>query len=143
MGIACFTCYFVDDRVSLLQRLFSTFARGRPGAGLMLMRFVAGMVLLRQVLSVRQSLPAGLPLVLVIAEVSAGLMLILGVWTPIGGVAVVALEFWRFCTHPGEFWIPILVGTLGGALALIGPGAWSVDAHLFGRKRIDLREGQD
>jgi putative oxidoreductase len=109
----------------------------------MLMRFVAGMVLIRQVIAVPQTLPAGLPLVLIIAEIGAGLMLLLGVWTPIVGVAVVVLEFWRFCTHFGEFWIPILVGTLGGALALIGPGAWSIDALLFGRKRIDLREGPD
>ena len=34
----------------------------------------------------------------------------------------------------------VLVATLGAALALLGTGAWSVDARLFGWKRIDLSE---
>ena len=29
---------------------------------------------------------------------------------------------------------------LGAALAMLGPGAWSVDALLFGRKRIDFHD---
>jgi hypothetical protein len=31
-------------------------------------------------------------------------------------------------------------GTIGAGLALLGPGAWSVDARLFGWKRIDVRD---
>ena len=31
-----------------------------------------------------------------------------------------------------------LLGALGAALAMLGPGAWSVDARLFGRKRIQI-----
>jgi putative oxidoreductase len=31
------------------------------------------------------------------------------------------------------------LGALGAALALLGPGAWSVDARLFGWKRLDIR----
>jgi DNA-binding NarL/FixJ family response regulator len=34
--------------------------------------------------------------------------------------------------------IHLLVGALGVALAMLGPGAWSVDARLFGRKRIQI-----
>jgi putative oxidoreductase len=33
-------------------------------------------------------------------------------------------------------WMSIIVGILAGTLAMIGPGAWSVDARLFGRKQI-------
>jgi hypothetical protein len=40
----------------------------------------------------------------------------------------------------GNLWIYILLGTLGAALAMLGPGAWSIDARLFGRKYIDIPE---
>ena len=33
-------------------------------------------------------------------------------------------------------------GTVGGALAMLGPGRWSVDARLFGRKRIEAPPGR-
>jgi hypothetical protein len=32
-----------------------------------------------------------------------------------------------------------LLGALGLSLSMIGPGAWSIDARLFGRKQIDFR----
>jgi hypothetical protein len=33
-----------------------------------------------------------------------------------------------------------MLAALGAALAMVGPGAWSVDALLFGRKHIDIPE---
>jgi len=33
-----------------------------------------------------------------------------------------------------------MLAALGAALAMVGPGAWSIDARLFGRKRIDIRK---
>ncbi|HEX8765158.1 MAG TPA: hypothetical protein VF740_08355 [Candidatus Acidoferrum sp.] len=35
--------------------------------------------------------------------------------------------------------VHLLLAVLGASLAMLGPGAWSVDARLFGRKRIDIR----
>jgi uncharacterized membrane protein YphA (DoxX/SURF4 family) len=32
----------------------------------------------------------------------------------------------------------ILLAILSISLVLLGPGAWSIDAHIFGRKRIDI-----
>jgi hypothetical protein len=32
-----------------------------------------------------------------------------------------------------------LLAALGVSLVMPGPGAWSVDARLFGRKQIDIR----
>ena len=40
----------------------------------------------------------------------------------------------------GDPWVSIMLATLGAALAMIGPGAWSIDAQLFGRKRFDTRQ---
>jgi putative oxidoreductase len=69
----------------------------------------------------------------------AGILLFAGLWTPISGWVVAVLGLWNLITtHPADPWDNILLVTIGAALALLGPGAWSVDARLFGWKRIDL-----
>jgi hypothetical protein len=51
------------------------------------------------------------------------------------------IELWTaFFSHPPDPWTSILLGTISLALALLGPGAWSVDARLFGWRRIDIRD---
>jgi hypothetical protein len=40
---------------------------------------------------------------------------------------------------PGNVIIHVLPAAMGVSLVMLGPGAWSVDALLFGRKRIDIR----
>jgi len=72
----------------------------------------------------------------------AGLLLFVGLWTPIAGAVVAAIEVWEIFLLPANLWLYILLGTLGAALALLGPGAWSVDARLFGWKRLDIRDRQ-
>jgi uncharacterized membrane protein YphA (DoxX/SURF4 family) len=70
----------------------------------------------------------------------AGLLLLAGFWTPVAGMLVAVIEVWKIFLHVGDPWIYILLATLGVALALLGPGAWSVDARLFGWKRLDIRD---
>lgn len=70
----------------------------------------------------------------------AGVLLVAGLWTPIAGTVVALIELWNIFSKAGDLWIHLLLGTLGAALALLGPGGWSVDARLFGWKRIDLRD---
>jgi hypothetical protein len=41
-------------------------------------------------------------------------------------------------SHASDPWMHVRLGALGAALAMLGPGAWSVDARLFGRKRIEI-----
>ena len=73
-------------------------------------------------------------------QIGAGLLLLVGLWTPVAGLLVVALEGWLLVAQPQDPWAHILLATLGGALALLGPGAWSADARLFGWKRIEIRD---
>ena len=63
-------------------------------------------------------------------------LLIVGLWTPIAGMLMVVAELSLFLLHLNSGSMHIVLAALGAAIAMIGPGAWSVDAHLFGRKRI-------
>jgi len=67
----------------------------------------------------------------------SGILLILGLWTPIVGTSVAVIEAWRILTLPGDTWLWLLLGTVSGALAMLGPGRWSIDARLFGWKRVE------
>jgi putative oxidoreductase len=64
--------------------------------------------------------------------------LLLGLWTPVAGVLMAVAEICLVVSHASDPWMHVRLGALGGALAMLGPGAWSVDAHLFGRKRIQI-----
>ena len=70
----------------------------------------------------------------------AGLLLCAGLWTPIVGALVALCECWYCLSQPGEPWPHVLLGTIGAALAMLGPGVWSADARLFGWKRIVIRD---
>jgi len=104
------------------------------------MRLVLGIALIDRGVMRLWSSPSILLTVLSALTIGAGLLLIAGLWTPIVGTLVAVIEVWKIFLIPGNLWIYILLGTLGAALALLGPGGWSVDARLFGWKRIDLRD---
>ena len=72
-----------------------------------------------------------------IVAAGAGVLLFLGLWTPVAGTLVAAVEAWVAFSKSGDAHIAILLAALGASLAMIGPGAWSIDAQLFGRKHIE------
>ena len=61
-----------------------------------------------------------------------------GFWTPVAGGLAASLELWLALSHLADFWISITVSAVAAGLAMLGPGAWSLDARLFGRKRISI-----
>jgi uncharacterized membrane protein YphA (DoxX/SURF4 family) len=121
-----------------VRRLFSTFARGWPGVGLLLLRVTAGITLAVRstlVLENRSTFGTGF-FQLFIA--TAGLLLITGLWTPVAATVMVLFELWRIISRHEDPTSDILLCNLALAIALLGPGAWSVDARLFGWKRIEI-----
>ncbi len=67
---------------------------------------------------------------------AAGALIIAGLWTPVTGIVVCAVQGWIAFSRPNGALMPIVLAALGLSLAMIGPGAWSIDAHRFGRKQI-------
>jgi putative oxidoreductase len=128
----------------LVQRLFSGFANGWPGTGLLLLWLLTAVALIHfGIASVLEAPPLTI-VVLQIIGVGAGILLLVGLWTPVVGALAAIVKVWiafsRFFSHTGDPWIAIAQAVLGAILAMVGPGAWSVDARLFGRKRIDIPE---
>ena len=119
-----------------MQRLFSTFANGWPGFGLLLQRVLAGVMLIRFGIVQLAGTPFSTSMIPQIVGVCAGILLMVGLWTPVVGTVIAIAELWMAMTCAGDPSIPIILATLGGTSAMIGPGAWSVDARLFGRKHI-------
>jgi len=68
----------------------------------------------------------------------AGIFLFLGLWTPVCGTVVAAAELWIAVFCIGDRGLAILLAVWGATLAAIGPGAWSLDARLFGRKHFEI-----
>lgn len=119
-----------------MQRLFSTFAAGWPGAGLLLLRAVIGIVLIDRGVMKLCSGPSIQLGILSALAIGTGLLLIAGLGTPVAGTLVAAMEVWKAFLLPGNLLLNLLIGTIAIALAMIGPGAWSIDARRFGRKHI-------
>ena len=120
-----------------MRRLYSTFAGGWPGVGLLLMRVVVGSAL---VVRASWTLWRDLPINVTVTSIfltGFGLLLISGLWTPIVGTLIALFETWQLMTTTGDQWVPLLLGTVGAAVAMLGPGLWSVDARLFGWKRVE------
>ena len=120
-----------------MRRLYSTFAGGWPGIGLLLMRLVVGAVLLWYAGPRLWSDPPLHTIVACALLAVAGLLLIAGLWTPVAGAVVAVVAISEIFTTGEPPVGRLLAATIAGALAMLGPGRLSIDARLFGWKRID------
>jgi putative oxidoreductase len=123
-----------------LQRLFSMFPNGWPGRALLLLRLSAGAILIYDGITGLLG-PNHVDVIVQDAiSVVAGLLLVLGLWTPIAGAVVAVLELWSIAVGTDHIRGAVLLAALGAALAMLGPGVRSIDARLFGRRRLDIPE---
>lgn len=69
-----------------------------------------------------------------------GVLLMAGLWTPATALLAACAAAWIAISTPGDaaLWFFVFVNAI--SLALLGPGAWSIDARLFGWKRIDVHD---
>jgi putative oxidoreductase len=122
-----------------LRRLYSTFATGWPGVGLLLMRLVVGTALVLRGWTTLWSSPPVITAMMSAVLAIAGLLLIAGLWTPVMGSLVALIEIGEILTSAGDRWAHLLLGSMAAALAMLGPGVWSIDSRLFGWKRLEVR----
>jgi uncharacterized membrane protein YphA (DoxX/SURF4 family) len=129
-----------------LHRLFSAFPAGLPGVGLLLLRVVVGAALIAHgvlclVSSERVTLVVSVSFAILVLS---GITLLIGFLTPIlsllAGFESLGIAFSWFplqLLSPIESKLALApIIAISAAIALLGPGAFSLDARLFGWKEI-------
>jgi len=102
------------------------------------MRLVAGTAFIAKAAATLQNGPSSAIPAAVLAII-AGLLLVPGLWTPLAGALGATSGIWSLFTPVDDPLSSVLLATIAVGLALVGPGAWSIDSRLFGWKRIDVR----
>ena len=129
-----------------LQRLFSTFPGGRPGLGLLLLRTAVGVTAAAAGIFSFASLAVARVESWLLGGVllASGAALAVGLLTPTAA-ALIAACFLGIAASwlPAPLWSLQDTRAIAGAMvvcaiaiSLLGPGAFSLDGRLFGRREI-------
>jgi uncharacterized membrane protein YphA (DoxX/SURF4 family) len=121
--------------VAALRLLFSNFAEGLRGLALLLLRMAAAFVLARESV---EALSRDWALAWIVAA-AAALFLAAGFLTPAWALFAGVGQMARLSLHfTGDWRSPFLLASILLALTVLGPGAYSMDRWLFGRKRLTI-----
>ncbi|MFC4310815.1 hypothetical protein ACFPN2_17100 [Steroidobacter flavus] len=119
-----------------MQKLFSMFPAGPPGVALLLLRLCLGALLFVDQTG-RIAWP--MPVWLAIGSVLAAAAVAVGILTPLFALVCGVLELAALAgmAELGAPW-EVFNLILAIAAALLGPGAYSIDAWMFGRRVVVL-----
>ena len=123
-----------------MQRLFSLFPTGVAGVALVVLRSVVAITVIVEIC--KRSIPGWAPVIDAFVGL-LGLLLFLGFLTPYCAALSCFLElaFLVITGIPNGF--PLGISALtSGCVAVLGPGAYSLDARFFGRKLITIPPGR-
>ena len=123
---------------NILQRLYSTFADRWPGVGVLLQRLLVAIMLVRFCVIRLTDSPFSISMIPHIIGACAAMLFLVGLWTPFVGALIAVIELWIAMTHVSDPWISIMLATISATSAMLGPGAFSIDAVLFGRRHLDV-----
>jgi uncharacterized membrane protein YphA (DoxX/SURF4 family) len=121
-----------------MRHVSFTSADRLPSHGLLLLRAIIAIALVVRCLQLDKGVSLHTFTPHLIAA-GAGLFLLLGLWTPVAGVILAISEFLSALSQGHDPWMSLLLGSLGVAVVLLGPGTWSLDARRSGWKRIEIR----
>ena len=127
------------DIRGVLQRLFPMFPYGWPGRGLLLLRLGVVSILTHDGVCAWIGAPQRESIALQVVAAITGVFLLVGLWTPVAAAIVALSEIGIVLTGTTHPQSTILLATQAIALAFLGPGSLSIDARLFGRKRLNIR----
>ena len=125
-----------------MQRAFSGFPSGAPGLALLAQRFTLGALAAVQFGMLASHAPPWIALVALVSAVS-GLALLAGLLTPIAATIVfcaVVISQPSAAPYFGDV-CPLArfeMLVIAGSIVFLGPGAYSADAHLFGRRQVSI-----
>lgn len=123
-----------------MQRLFSMFPAGRAGVALALLRLAVIASMLDVMILKNAIAPSASQIA---AAVVFSLSLLFGLATPVTAALCCIAQIAVCIKLEAPFVHSIIATACATALMLIGPGAYSLDARLFGRRLLDLRETEN
>ena len=121
-----------------MRGVSSTFADRLPSHGLLLLRVIVATALIARCVQLVNGASSQIVTPDVIAA-GVGLFVLFGLWISVAGALVAIIELFIAFSHNHDPWLSVLLASVGVALALLGPGNWSVDARRSGWKRIEFR----